>query len=193
MSDPILHTDRLILRPWRDEDLEPFAAINADPAVMEYFAGPLSVEETVQFVNRIRLHFATEGFGFWAVEAPGVAPLVGMVGLARPRFQAHFTPCVEIGWRLARDYWGRGYATEAAAESLRFGFESLRLDEIVAFTTLRNARSRAVMERLGMGRSAEDDFDHPNLPEGHPLRRHVLHRIRRDGWREPRRPAEFPG
>ncbi len=178
-TDPSVHTDRLLLRPWCEDDLEPFAALNADPAVMEHFAKPLERAESDAFVARIRAHFAREGFGFWAVEAPGIAPLVGMVGLARPAFEAHFTPCVEIGWRLARDYWGRGYATEAARAALGYGFEQLDLDEIVAFTATGNVRSRAVMERIGMTRSAEDDFDHPALPEGHRLRRHVLYRIRR--------------
>lgn len=178
-TDPSVRTDRLLLRPWREDDLEPFAALNADPAVMEHFAKPLERAESDAFVARIRAHFAREGFGFWAVEAPGIAPLVGMVGLARPAFEAHFTPCVEIGWRLARDYWGRGYATEAARAALGYGFEQLGLGEIVAFTATGNVRSRAVMERIGMARSADDDFDHPALPEGHRLRRHVLYRIRR--------------
>jgi ribosomal-protein-alanine N-acetyltransferase len=177
--DPSLRTDRLLLRSWRDSDREPFAALNSDPAVMEFFARPLDRAESDAFIDRIRDHFARHGFGFWAVEAPGVAPLIGLVGLARPAFAAPFTPCVEIGWRLARDHWGRGYATEAAREALRFGFGQLGLDEIVAFTVPDNTRSRAVMERLGMTRSADDDFDHPSLPEGHPRRRHVLYRLRR--------------
>jgi RimJ/RimL family protein N-acetyltransferase len=177
--DQYLQTRRLLLRPWRESDLEPFAALNADPAVMEHFAKPLDRSESDAFVARIRAHFAREGFGFWAVEVPGVAPLVGLVGLARPAFEAHFTPCVEVGWRLAREHWGEGYATEAARASIRFGFEQLGLDEIVSFTVPANVRSRAVMERIGMTRSADDDFDHPALPEGHRLRRHVLYRIRR--------------
>ena len=178
MPDPFLRTDRLLLRPWREDDLESFAALNADPAVMEHFARPLDRSESDAFVARIMAHFAREGFGFWAVEAPGAAPLVGFVGLARPAFEAPFTPCVEIGWRLAREHWGKGYATEAARAALRYGFEQLSLDEIVAFTVPENVRSRAVMERIGMTRSADDDFDHPSLPEGHPLRRHVLYRVR---------------
>jgi len=178
MPDPFLRTDRLLLRPWREADLEPFSALNADPAVMEHFARPLDGPESDAFVARIMAHFAREGFGFWAVEAPGAAPLVGLVGLARPAFEAPFTPCVEIGWRLAREHWGKGYATEAARAALRYGFEQLSLDEIVAFTVPGNVRSRAVMERIGMTRSADDDFDHPSLPEGHPLRRHVLYRVR---------------
>jgi ribosomal-protein-alanine N-acetyltransferase len=179
MPDPVLRTDRLLLRPWRDSDLEPFAALNGDPVVMEHFARPLDRAESDAFVERIRGHFAREGFGFWAVEAPGIAELVGMIGLSKPPFEAHFTPCVEIGWRLAREHWGKGYAGEAARASLRFGFEELGLDEIVAFTVPANFRSRNVMERIGMTRSAHDDFDHPSLPDGHRLRRHVLYRIRR--------------
>jgi ribosomal-protein-alanine N-acetyltransferase len=178
MPEPFLRTDRLLLRPWREDDLEPFAALNADPAVMEHFARPLDRPESDAFVARIMAHFAREGFGFWAVEVPGAAPLVGLVGLARPAFEAPFTPCVEIGWRLAREHWGKGYATEAALAALRYGFEELSLDEIVAFTVPGNVRSQAVMGRIGMTRSADDDFDHPSLPEGHPLRRHVLYRAR---------------
>lgn len=173
-----MRTDRLLLRPWRESDLEPFAALNADPAVMEFMAKPLDRSESDAFVARIRAHFDREGFGFWAVEVPGVAPLVGLVGLAKPTFEAPFTPCVEIGWRLAREHWGRGYATEAASASLRDGFERLGLKEIVSFTVPNNVRSRAVMERIGMARSADDDFDHPVLPAGHRLRPHVLYRFK---------------
>ena len=179
MPDPILSTDRLLLRSWRESDLEPFAALNADPAVMEYFPEPLDRSESDAMVARIMDHFDTHGFGFWAVEAPNVAELIGMVGLAISRFETHFTPCVEIGWRLARAHWGKGYATEAARASLRHGFERLGLDEIVSFTVPQNVRSRAVMEKIGMTRSPADDFDHPSVPEGHRLRRHVLYRIRR--------------
>ena len=178
MPAQALATPRLILRPWDEEDLDAFASLNADPEVMRYFVKPLDRAESDAMVARIRDHFDANGFGFWAVEAPGAARLVGMVGLARPRFEAHFTPCVEIGWRLARPYWGRGYATEAARECLRFAFEQLREEEVVAFTAVANARSRAVMGRLGMTRDPADDFDHPNVPDGHPIRRHVLYRIR---------------
>ncbi len=175
---PVLQTERLILRPWRESDLEPFAALNADPVVMAHFLKPLDRAESDAFVSRIEAHFAREGFGFWAIEAPGVAELVGLAGLARPPFQTHFTPCVEIGWRLARAFWDRGYATEAAREALRYGFTELGLEEIVSFTVPGNVRSRAVMERLGMTRDPADDFDHPSIPEGHPFKRHVLYRKR---------------
>jgi len=176
---PLISGDRLLLRPWRESDLEPFAALNADPVVMEHFAKPLDRAESNAFVARIQAHFERHGFGFWAVEVPGVAELVGLCGLAIPTFETHFTPCVEIGWRLARNYWGKGYATEAALMSIQYGVKERKLAEIVAFTVPGNLRPRAVMERIGMTRSPADDFDHPNLPEGHPLRRHVLYRIRR--------------
>jgi ribosomal-protein-alanine N-acetyltransferase len=175
---PTLRTLRLHLRPWRDEDLAPFAAMNADPRVMEFFPALLGREQSDAMVAGIREHFSGHGFGLWAVEVPGVAEFIGFVGLAIPRFEAHFTPCVEIGWRLAREHWGRGYATEAARAALDFGFRDLELEEIVSFTTAANVRSRAVMERIGMTRSPEDDFDHPAVSEDHPLRRHVLYRAK---------------
>jgi RimJ/RimL family protein N-acetyltransferase len=174
-----LVTSRLLLRLWRDSDLEAFAALNADPRVLEYFPRTLSRSESDTAVDRIRAHFDRRGFGLWAVEVPGVADFIGFVGMTVPGFEAHFTPCVEIGWRLDREFWGRGYATEAARVVLDFGFHSLGLGEIVSFTVPANLRSRAVMERIGMTRSAADDFDNPNVPDGHPLRRHVLYRIRR--------------
>jgi RimJ/RimL family protein N-acetyltransferase len=173
---PTIQTARLHLRPWRDEDLPAFAALNADPRVMEFFFKSLDRAESDALAARIRDNLTRRGFGLWAVEVPGVADFIGFVGMTVPAFQAHFTPCVEIGWRLAHDHWGRGYATEAARAALDFGFRQLGLDEIVSFTTVANRRSRAVMERIGMTRSPDDDFDHPGVPEGHPLRRHVLYR-----------------
>jgi RimJ/RimL family protein N-acetyltransferase len=178
---PTIATKRLLLRPWQDVDREPFARLNADPGVMTYFLRPLDRSESDAFVDRIEGHFQRHGFGFWAVEAPGVAPFVGLVGLAIPSFEAHFTPCVEIGWRLAPEHWGLGYATEAARAALGFGFETLGLSEIVAFTVPANQRSRAVMERLGMTHTPADDFLHPMLPAGHPLQPHVLYRAQRRG------------
>lgn len=174
-----LATERLRLRRWRDEDLAPFAALNADPRVVEYLHGPLSRAESDALAARIAAHFAARGFGVWAVEAPGLVPFAGFVGLFVPTFVAAFTPCVEVAWRLDPVCWGRGYATEAARAALAFGFTALGLDEIVAFTVPANRRSRAVMQRIGMTHDAADDFDHPELPEGHPLRRHVLYRARR--------------
>jgi len=181
MADPIvpLRTDRLVLRPWRESDLEPFAAMNADLAVMEFLPKVLEREESNALAARFSDHFKERGYGRWAVEVPGVAPFIGFLGLNHVAFEAPFTPCVEIGWRLSREHWGKGYATEAARASLQHGFEQLGLDEIVSFTVPDNVRSRAVMERIGMTRLALEDFDHPVLPEGHRLRRHVLYRIQR--------------
>jgi len=144
---------------------------------MKYFPGTLTREESDAFIVRVHDHFARHGFGLWALEVPGVAPFIGFVGLAVPRFEAHFTPCVEIGWRIAAEHWNRGYATEAAKAAVAFGFAALGLKEIVAFTVPENVASRRVMEKLGMSRDEADDFDHPSLPVGHRLRRHVLYRI----------------
>jgi RimJ/RimL family protein N-acetyltransferase len=172
-----LATERLLLRAWRSEDLEPFAALNADPRVMEFFPSVLPCGESDALADRIARHIDERGWGLWAVEISGVAPFAGYVGLAVPRFDAHFTPCVEIGWRLAHEHWGHGYAIEGARAALAFGFTALNLDKIVSFTVPANLRSRRVMERLGMTRAEADDFDHPGLPVEHPLRRHVLYRI----------------
>jgi ribosomal-protein-alanine N-acetyltransferase len=182
MTADTIATARLRLRPWRDEDLPAFAALNADPRVMEHFPRTLGRAESDAMVGRIRGHFAAHGFGLWAAEAPGRAAFIGFVGLAVPRFEARFTPCVEIGWRLAAAHWGRGYATEAAAAVLDHAFGPLGLAEVVAFTVPANLRSRRVMERLGMTRAPADDFDHPGMPEGHPLRPHVLYRLPRSAW-----------
>ena len=171
-----IHTERLWLRPWREADRAPFAAMNANSRVMEHFPSPLTREESDATVDRILAHFEAHGFGLWAVESPAVAPFAGFIGLCRPRFEAHFTPCVEIGWRLAAQYWARGYATEGAQAALTFGFETLGLDEIVSFTATANLRSRRVMAKVGMTHHPEDDFDHPLLPPGHALQRHVLYR-----------------
>ena len=178
-----LATERLRLRAWTADDLAPFAALNADPRVMAYFPACLDRAQSDAMVARTRAHFARHGFGWWAVEAPGVARFIGFVGLSVPSFQAPFMPCVEIGWRLAAEHWGRGYATEAARAALAFGFNDLGLEEIVSFTVPANLPSRAVMERLGMTRNPADDFEHPNLPAGHALRRHVLYRLRRSDWK----------
>jgi len=179
-----LRSERLLLRQWRGSDYEPFAALNADPAVMEHFPGLLSRGASDTLAEGQRRMIDERGWGLWAVEVPGGESFVGFVGFATPRFDAHFTPAVEVGWRLARDHWGKGYATEAATAVLRFGFDDLGLEEIVSFTTVANGRSRRVMERLGMTHDPVDDFEHPVLPVGHPLRPHVLYRIRPDGWRE---------
>lgn len=173
-----LRTSRLVLRAWKDEDLEAFAALNADPRVMEHMPGTLSRAASDASASKIRSSMSERGLGLWAAELPGEAPFIGFVGLSCPTFDAPFSPCVEIGWRLAHMYWGRGYATEGARAALDAAFGELGLPEVVSFTTKDNERSRRVMERLGMTRDERDDFDHPELPEGHPLRPHVLYRIR---------------
>lgn len=178
---PVLRADRVLLRGWRPGDLEPFAALNADPRVMEHYPAPLTRAQSDAFVReRIVPQFAERGFGLWAVEVPGVAPFIGYVGLLEHTFEARFTPCIEIGWRLAYSYWGHGYATEAARAAVGFGFADAGLEEIVSFTVPANRRSIAVMERLGMTQDGE--FDHPRLPHGHPLRRHVLYRLSQSAW-----------
>jgi ribosomal-protein-alanine N-acetyltransferase len=146
---PTLSTSRLLLRPWRDQDLPAFAALNGDPRVMEHFPRVLDREESDAAVARIRAHFDRHGFGLWAVEVPQVADFIGFVGLCVPTFETHFTPCVEIGWRLAYDHWGHGYATEGARAALDFAFRVLALDEVVSFTVPANVRSRRVMFSTG--------------------------------------------
>jgi RimJ/RimL family protein N-acetyltransferase len=175
----MLETHRLLLRRWRDSDREPFARLNSDPRVMQLFPALLSREESDRIVGRIEAHFEKHGFGLFVAELRHEGTFIGFVGLAVPGFQASFTPCVEIGWRIAAEYWNQGFATEGAREVLRYAFDSLALDEIVSFTVPANLASRRVMEKIGMTRAPEDDFDHPSLPEGHPLRRNVLYRIRR--------------
>jgi RimJ/RimL family protein N-acetyltransferase len=172
-----LRTERLYLRRWGAADAEPFSAMNADPRVMEFFPALLTREQSDTLIDRIEERFERSDFGLWAVEVAEVSQFAGFIGLAVPHFEAHFTPCIEIGWRLAAEFWGRGLATEGARAVLTFGFESLRLDQIVSFTTAANVRSRRVMEKIGMTHDRADDFDHPLLPEGHHLRRHVLYRI----------------
>ncbi len=175
-ATPILRTARLLLRGWRRSDLAPFAALNADPRVMAHFPAPLTRAESDAAAGRIRAMFAAQGFGLWAVELPGEAPFIGFIGLAVPRFDAHFTPCVEIGWRLAAPWWNRGLATEGARAALDYGFGPARLAEIVAMAVPGNVASRRVMEKIGMVRDPAGDFDHPLVDTGHPLRRHVLYR-----------------
>ena len=186
-----LATPRLLLRPWRDDDVEAFAAMFADPAVMEFLMparGRVSALADVDraaidaIVGRVRTHFEQHGFGWWAAELKETGAFIGFIGLATIPFEAHFTPAVEVGWRLASAYWGRGYATEGARASLKAAFTRLGLPEIVSITVPANMRSRRVMERIGMTRDPADDFDHPRLAEGDPLRRHVLYRISQHGW-----------
>jgi RimJ/RimL family protein N-acetyltransferase len=172
-----IETARLRLRPWLPSDRVPFAAMNADPLVMEHLPRVLSRDESDALADRIEAHFERHGFGLWAVEIPGSAPFAGFVGLAVPSFAAAFTPCVEVGWRLAREHWGRGFATEGARAAAEFASRELGLHEIVSYTVPANRRSRRVMEKLGMTTDPADDFDHPQLPAGHPLGRHVLYRL----------------
>ncbi|GAA3097757.1 GNAT family N-acetyltransferase [Streptosporangium carneum] len=181
-----METERLIMRRWRSEDREPFAAMNADPEVMEQFPATLSREQSDAMVDRIESAFEEHGYGLWALQVRATGEFVGFTGLAWQTFEARFTPALEIGWRLARAAWGHGYAGEAAAAAFEHGFGVGGLEEIVSLTAVSNLRSRAVMERLGMVRDPADDFDHPLLPEGHRLRPHVLYRLGRDAWRRGR-------
>ena len=179
MVAPTIETERLTLRSFGEADRAPFAAMNADPEVMRHFREPLDRATSDALIDRILEAWEGDNLGLWAVERRLDDTFLGFVGLSIPTFEAHFTPAVEVGWRLARVAWGHGYATEAARAALAYGFETLGLEEIVSFTTVDNDRSRRVMERLGMSRDPADDFDHPGLPAGHPLRRHVLYRLRR--------------
>ncbi|MFZ0742773.1 MAG: GNAT family N-acetyltransferase [Terracidiphilus sp.] len=177
-----LESKRLSLRRWVDGDREPFARINRNAAALEFLPGALSRGESDEMVDRIEVHFEQHGFGLWATELREGAEFIGYIGLAVPRFEAAFTPCVEIGWRLAPEYWGRGLATEGARAVVRYAFEDLALPSLVSFTVPANLRSRRVMEKLGMTHDAQDDFNHPLLPPGHLLRRHVLYRLNREEW-----------
>lgn len=168
--------EHLILRQWQDSDLDRFAEMNADPEVMRYFPAVATREESAAALERLRRTIDERGWGFWAVEVDRV--FAGFTGLNIPNFQAPFTPCTEIGWRFRREFWGRGLAQRAAREALRFGFETLKLAEIVSFTAEINTPSRRLMERLHFVRDEDGDFDHPAIPEGHELRRHVLYRLK---------------
>ena len=172
-------SERLILRQWQQDDLEPLVTMSNDARVMEFFPSFHSREECEAMLQRIQAHHQQHGFCYWAVEIPGITRFAGFIGLAVPRFDAHFTPCVEVGWRLMPEYWGRGYATEGAAAAMRFGFETAGLDEIVSMTAIINTRSQRVMQKLGMTCNRDEDFDHPFVPPEHQLTRHVLYRIRR--------------
>jgi len=179
---PRLSTARLLLRRWGDADRGPFAALNADPEVMRYFRGPLDRAASDAFIDRIESSFDELGYGLWAVELRSSGEFIGFTGLARQTFAAHFTPAVEVGWRLARSAWGHGYASEAARAALDFAFDVAGLEEVVSTTTRTNERSQAVMRRLGMTYDAVDDFPYPLLPETHPFRPHVLYRMSRQRW-----------
>ncbi|MBA9002086.1 GNAT family N-acetyltransferase [Thermomonospora cellulosilytica] len=171
-----VRTERLILRRWRERDRGPFAALNADPQVMEHFPATLDRAGSDAAIDRYETGFEANGYGIWALEVAATGEFIGLAGLSPVTFTAPFTPAVEIAWRLVRTAWGHGYATEAGRACLAYGFEALGLPEIVAFTSTTNLRSQAVMRRLGMTHDPADDFDHPRLPPGHRLRRHVLYR-----------------
>lgn len=182
-----LTTPRLVLRDWRDEDVVAFRALNADPLVMRHFPNTLTAAESDASADRLRDSLSRAGFGWWALSLRGEPGFLGMVGLQQVPFTASFTPAVEVGWRLTRAAWGQGFATEAARAAIAFGFTSLGLSEIVSFTVPENQPSRRVMERLGFTHDAAFDFEHPRLPEGHPLRPHVLYRLSHQTWVNARR------
>jgi RimJ/RimL family protein N-acetyltransferase len=176
--DPVvITTDRLILRNWQPADCAPFAELNRDSRVMQFMPGVLYRAESDELAARISEHLARNGFGLYAAEHRSTRAFIGFIGLSIPRFTARFTPCVEIGWRLAHEYWRQGLATEGARAVAHHAFNDLRLPALVSFTVPGNLRSRRVMEKLCMTYDPVDDFDHPTLPEGHPLRRHVLYRL----------------
>lgn len=170
------------LRQWREADLAPFAALNADPEVMRYFEEPLSEERSDAWARAIAAVIDEQGWGLWALERRDTGEFIGFTGLQVPRHPLPFQPCVEVGWRLARSSWGHGFATEAGRACLAHAFGPLRLEEVVSMTAVPNTTSRRVMERLGMVRDVRGDFDHPAVPPGHPLRRHVLYRINAEQW-----------
>ena len=172
----MIKTDRLILKNYTDQEREPFYLINSDPEVMRYFPSVLTREESNAMLERLRNGINDRGYGFWGAFIDN--ELIGMIGINPIPFDAHFTPAVEVGWRLAKKHWGKGYATEGAIAALDFGFNELKLDEIIAITTVNNLPSQKVMHRLGMTHDSKDDFDHPKLDINHPLRRHVLYRLR---------------
>lgn len=174
-----IETERLLLREWRDEDLLPFFHINQDSKVTEFLRKKYSLEETREFIERIKKHFKNHGFGLWAVILKETGEFIGYIGLAAPTFQAPFTPCFEIGWRLGSQYWGKGYATEGAKAVRDAAFNVFQLDEIVSFTVPENKRSIRVMEKIGMKHNPADDFRHPSLPLNHRLSAHVLYRLKK--------------
>jgi len=176
-KSPEIQTERLLLRRWRESDLGPFAALNADPEVRAYLQGPITSAQSDAAAEMIAGDLERRGWGLWAVEVTATSEFIGFVGLAEATFSAPFTPSVEVGWRLARHAWGYGYATEGARAALTFGFQEAQLPEILSFTATLNLRSRSVMERIGMQLDPAGDFDHPSVPEGDPIRPHVLYRL----------------
>ena len=178
-----IKTKRLVLRPWQEEDLEPFSKLNTDARVMEFFPSILSRQESDQFAKRLAMKLKEQGWGVFAVSVPGISEFIGYIGLAKVSFEAHFTPAVEINWRLDYDFWGQGYATEGARACLELGFETLNLTEIVSMTAIQNTRSQRVMEKIGMHNDPKENFDHPKLAD-HWLTKHVLYRIKKEEFRK---------
>jgi len=178
-----LETERLLLRQWKEQDFPVFAKLNSDLEVMEYFPKPLNREESDAIAQMCESFILERGWGFWATEIKESGKFIGFVGLHTPKATLPISPCVEIGWRLLKNYWGKGYASEAAREALKYSFEILRLNEVVSFTTVSNVRSQAVMERLGL-RNTHQNFEHPDLPKGHVLSEHVLYKITKSEWQE---------
>ena len=180
MDNFVIETKRLRLRRWKDTDIEPFTRINTDPRVMEYFPSTFDAVQTEQIIRKQEDSFETRGFGLWACELKESNTFIGFTGLSSPSFESSFTPCIEIGWRLAFEHWGKGYAPEAAKAVLHFAFDQLRLKEVLSWTAVNNLQSRRVMEKIGMQQDLTGDFEHPNIPAGHKLRPHVLYRIQAD-------------
>lgn len=180
MIDTILETERLILRQWRDSDLQAMATINQDPKVMEHFAATRSLEETKAFINSNKTLFKDLGYCFYATELKQTHELIGFVGIA-PVYEMPCTPAIEIGWRLGTKFWGQGLATEAAKAVIDYAFNALGIGELVSFTATTNKKSERVMQRLGFIRSEKDDFDHPRIVDGHPLKRHIFYRLKNNG------------
>lgn len=183
MKPPILlNTPRLLLRPWKEADLALFAEMNRDPRVREFFPSLLKQEESDRMAHAYMSHIEIYGWGLWAVELKANGHFIGFIGLQHVDFVAPFTPAVEIGWRLAHPYWGNGYATEGALEALNCAFLQIKLPQVVSFAVYNNQRSQQVMKKIGMHHRPEEDFEHPLLPQGHPMRKHVLYRVSRDDW-----------
>lgn len=180
---PILQTKRLLLRPWKESDLAPFAKLNADPKVMEFFPNTLSRKESDALVKKFQEENEEQGYGYWAIEVPNLAEFIGFVGLKYWNLETNFAPCVDIGWRLDSSHWGRGYATEGARRVLQYGFEEIKLTEIVSMATTGNERSQNVMRRLGMTTDPNENFEHPRVPRGDPLSWRVLYRLSAEEWK----------
>lgn len=174
-----IETERLLLRQWKASDRQPFIELNADPEVMEYFPSPISESESDEFIQRVTAEIEDSGWGFWAVELKSSHDFIGFVGISSPRAKLPFSPCIEIGWRLAKKYWGKGYATEAAEAALKFAFANLPINEVVSFTSVQNKRSQVVMKNINMTDSGQN-FMHPSIPVGNALQEHVLFKISRD-------------